>query len=121
MSLTIKQQSEELQAASAQRLPAEVGETFARDREALVARGAPDAVAAGDVLEDFTLPDAAGGEVSLSELVADGPRGARLLSRWLVPLLQPRAASLPVRARRRSWPATARRWSRSPHRSPTSR
>jgi peroxiredoxin len=73
MSPTIQQQSEEMQAAAAQRLPAEVGETFARDREALIARGAPDAVAAGDVLEDFTLADATGGEVSLSGLLADGP------------------------------------------------
>jgi len=73
VSLTIKKQSEELQAASSQRLPAGVADTFARDREALAARGAPDAVAAGDVLEDFTLPDASGSEVSLSELVTDGP------------------------------------------------
>ncbi len=73
MSPTIEQQSQEMQAAAAQRLPAEVGETFARDREALIARGAPDAVTAGDVLEDFTLPDATGGEVSLSELLTDGP------------------------------------------------
>jgi peroxiredoxin len=73
MSPTIQQQSEEMQAAAAQRLPAEVGETFARDRDALIAHGAPDAVTAGDVLEDFTLPDATGGEVSLSGLLADGP------------------------------------------------
>ena len=32
-----------------------------------------DAVAAGDLLQDFTLPDATGKDVSLSELVADGP------------------------------------------------
>ncbi len=74
MSLTIKEQSEALQAASAERIPAEVGETFSRDREALVARGASaDAVAAGGVIEDFALPDANGRSVSLSELVAEGP------------------------------------------------
>jgi peroxiredoxin len=73
MSPTIEQQSEEMQAAAAQRLPAEVSETFARDREALIARGAPDAVTPGDVLEDFTLADATGGDVSLSRLLADGP------------------------------------------------
>ncbi len=74
MSLTIKEQSDQLQAASAGRLPAEVVEIFARDRETLLGHGAPaDAVAAGDVLEEFTLPDANGHDVSLTELVADGP------------------------------------------------
>jgi peroxiredoxin len=73
MSPTIEQQSAEMQAAAAHRLPPEVGEIFARDREALIARGAPEAVSAGDAIEDFTLPDATGREVSLSELIADGP------------------------------------------------
>jgi len=37
-------------------------------------RGTPtDAVSAGDLLQDFTLPDATGKDVSLSQLVADGP------------------------------------------------
>lgn len=74
MTPTIQEQSAALQTASAHRLPAEVVEVFARDRRALVARGTrSDAVSAGDVLEDFALPDANGGLVSLSELVADGP------------------------------------------------
>jgi len=74
MSPTIQEQSDQLQAASAGRIPAEVLEIFARDRAVLRECGKPaDAVAAGDLLQDFTLPDATGKEVSLSELVADGP------------------------------------------------
>jgi peroxiredoxin len=49
-------------------------ETFAHDQAAWRAKGLPaDAVAVGDVLSDFTLPDATGQDVSLSELVTDGP------------------------------------------------
>ncbi|HSZ05984.1 MAG TPA: peroxiredoxin-like family protein [Solirubrobacteraceae bacterium] len=73
MSSTFQQQADQLQAASAGRLPADVLETFARDREALIDRGAGDSVKAGDVLENFTLPDATGSEVSLAEIIADGP------------------------------------------------
>ena len=74
MSPTIQEQSDQLQAASAGRIPAEVLEIFARDRTVLHERGKPaDAVSAGDVLQDFTLPDATGKDVSVSELVADGP------------------------------------------------
>lgn len=74
MSQTIQEQSDALNAASAGRLPAEVLETFARDQAAWRTKGRPaDAIAVGDVLSDFTLPDATGRDVSLSELVADGP------------------------------------------------
>jgi peroxiredoxin len=74
MSVTIKEQSEALQAASRERLPAEVGATFARDRDALVASGASSrAVAAGDVIADFTLTAANGEDVSLAQLLAEGP------------------------------------------------
>jgi len=73
MNSTLQQQAEQLQADSAGQLPADVLETFARDREALIHRGAGDTVKAGDLLEDFTLPDATGSELSLSELVTDGP------------------------------------------------
>lgn len=74
MSTTIQEQSDSLKAASAGRLPAEVLETFAHDQAAWRAKGLPaDAVAVGDVLSDFTLPDATGQDVSLSELVTDGP------------------------------------------------
>ena len=74
MSPTIQEQAAQVNAASAGRLPAEVLETFARDQAALRAMGRPaDAVAVGDVLSDFTLPDATGRDVSLSELISDGP------------------------------------------------
>jgi peroxiredoxin len=74
MSITIQEQSDALRAASAQRLPAEVLETFTRDQAAWRAKGRPaDAIAVGDALKDFTLPDATGRDVSLSELVTDGP------------------------------------------------
>ena len=74
MSPTIQEQSEQVKAASAGRLPAEVLNTFARDQAAFRAKGRPaEAVAVGDVLSDFTLPDVTGRDVSLSELVAEGP------------------------------------------------
>jgi peroxiredoxin len=74
MSPTIQEQSNEIGAASRQRLPTEVLKTFARDQAAWQAKGRPaDAVVVGDVLSDFTLPDATAWDVSLSELVADGP------------------------------------------------
>jgi peroxiredoxin len=73
MSLTIQEQSEQIKAASAGRLPATVFEVFTREQAALRARGVPSrAVAVGDVLPEFTLPDATGRDVSLSELVAGG-------------------------------------------------
>lgn len=74
MSPTIQEQSNQIAAASRDRLPAEVLKTFARDQAASQAKGTPaDAVAVGDLLSDFTLPDATGRDVSLSELIADGP------------------------------------------------
>jgi peroxiredoxin len=74
MSPTIQEQSEQIKTASAGRLPADVLETFTRDQAAFRAKGRPaDAVAVGDVLSDFTLPDATGHDVSLSELLGEGP------------------------------------------------
>jgi peroxiredoxin len=74
MSPTIKEQSEQVQAATAGRLPAEAVATFTHDRKAMLERGIPaNAVAPGDLLQDFTLPNATGTNVSLSQLVADGP------------------------------------------------
>lgn len=74
MSPSIQEQSEQVRAASVGRLPADVLETFVRDQADWRAKGRPaDAVAIGDVLSDFTLPDATGRDVSLSELVAEGP------------------------------------------------
>jgi peroxiredoxin len=74
MSPTIQEQADQVRAASTGQLPAEVIEAFARDRERTIGQGTPsEAVAAGDLLEDFILPDATGKDVSLSELVASGP------------------------------------------------
>ena len=74
VSTTIREQAEQLKAESAVRLPADVLETFARDQAALRAGGRPaDAVSVGDILDEFTLPDATDRSVSLSELVSDGP------------------------------------------------
>jgi peroxiredoxin len=64
-STTIQEQSDAVKTAAAQRLPAEVLETFARDQAALRAKGSPD--------DAVAVPDATGQDVSLSELVADGP------------------------------------------------
>jgi peroxiredoxin len=74
MTPTIQEQSEQVKAVSAGRLPAEVLETFARDQAAFRAKGRPaNAVAVGDVLSNFTLPDASGRDVSLSGLISNGP------------------------------------------------
>jgi peroxiredoxin len=74
MSLTIKEQSDQLKTAAAGHLPTEVAAIFAADQARFVGAGnLSNAVAAGDVLQEFTLPNANGADVSLSELVADGP------------------------------------------------
>lgn len=74
MSPSIQEQAEQVNSASAGQLPPEVVATFARDREAWLAKGPPpSAVAVGDVLSDFTLPDATGRDVSLTDLISDGP------------------------------------------------
>jgi peroxiredoxin len=74
VSLTIQEQSDEIKAAAAQHMPAESLQVFARDQNRWRAQGVPaDAVAVGQVVENFTLPDATGNDVSLTELVASGP------------------------------------------------
>lgn len=71
---TIREQSVQLKAASAERLPAEVTEAFDRSIEGFLAQGIPaEVVRAGDRLEPFTLDDATGTAVSLGQLVEDGP------------------------------------------------
>ena len=58
MSLTIHEQSEQMKAAAAERLPAEVLAVFDRSIEESVAQGIPaDSIRAGDVLEQFSLLD----------------------------------------------------------------
>ena len=74
MSLTIREQSEQLQAASAAQLPADVVEVFSRNSQQLRARGVPGGtVRVGDTVPSFTLRNAVGDRVSLDDLVATGP------------------------------------------------
>jgi peroxiredoxin len=74
MSATISEQAAEISAASAARMAPQVAQVFAEEQQGWRDHGAPeDAVRAGDLLADFTLPDATGTPVSLSELVGDGP------------------------------------------------
>lgn len=55
-------------------LPSEVGEVFFADQERAERVAERDKFAkTGSRMDDFTLPDAAGGDVTLSALVADGP------------------------------------------------
>ena len=74
MPLTIREQSEQLKAAAAERLPADVLEVFDRSIQDFLDRGIPtDSIKAGDVLEPFTLDDATGTPVSLDQIVESGP------------------------------------------------
>jgi peroxiredoxin len=71
---TIAEQVNDLKAAAAGRLPAEVLSVFAADQAALTAEGIPPgSVKAGDKLSSFALPDATGQTVTLDEITADGP------------------------------------------------
>jgi len=74
MPVTIREQSEQLKAAAAQRLPADVVEVFDRSIQDFLDQGIPaGSVQAGDVLEEFTLDDAAGTPVGLDQIVGHGP------------------------------------------------
>jgi peroxiredoxin len=71
---TIAEQVNDMKAAAADRLPPEIVAVFASDQEALAAGGVPaGAVAVGDKLSPFALPDATGRTRTLDELTADGP------------------------------------------------
>jgi peroxiredoxin len=71
---TIAEQVSDVNAAAATGLPAEVVAVFASDQAALADRGIPaGAVAVGDKLAPFALPDATGQTRTLDELTADGP------------------------------------------------
>jgi peroxiredoxin len=73
MSVTIQEQSEQLKAAAAEHLPADVVEVFDRSIQDLLDQGVPaEVVAVGDTLESFTLSDATGAPVSLDQLVEAG-------------------------------------------------
>ena len=74
MSVTIREQSEQLKTAAAQHLPAEVLEVFDRSIQDFLDQGVPaDSIKAGDALEPFTLNDATGAPVSLGQIVESGP------------------------------------------------
>jgi peroxiredoxin len=74
MSLTIHEQSEQLKAAAAEHLPAEVLGVFDQSIVDLLKQGVPaNSIKSGDVLESFTLSDANGTPVSLEQLVQRGP------------------------------------------------
>jgi peroxiredoxin len=74
MPVTIHEQSEQLKAAAAKRLPSEVAEAFDRSIQDLLDQGIPaGALKVGDTLEPFALTDANGATVTLDELVASGP------------------------------------------------
>jgi peroxiredoxin len=71
---TIAEQANDVKAAAASSRPAEVVAVFASDQAALAAGGIPTgAVAVGDQLAPFTLPDATGQLQTLDELTVDGP------------------------------------------------
>jgi peroxiredoxin len=71
---TIALQAEEISAASATHLPADLAQVFAEEQRGWRERGEPSGIiAVGDRVEDFTLPDATGSPVALTELVAEGP------------------------------------------------
>src|SRR5579862_9848109 len=74
MLVTIRERSQQLKAAAAERLPAEVVEVFDRSIQNLLSQGVPDeVVAVGDTLESFTLTDATGAQRTLDQLVGAGP------------------------------------------------
>jgi peroxiredoxin len=74
MALTIHEQSEQVKAAAAEHLPAEVLAVFDRSIQGLLDLGVPtESVKTGDILESFTLDDATGTPVTLDEIVEHGP------------------------------------------------
>jgi peroxiredoxin len=74
MTLTIREQSEQVKAAAAEHLPPDVVEVFDRSIRDLLDQGIPtNGVKSGDVLEPFTLDDATGAPVSLDRIVESGP------------------------------------------------
>jgi peroxiredoxin len=74
MTLTIREQSEQLKVAAAEHLPADVLEVFDQSVQDFVEQGIPiNSIKVGDVLKPFTLDDATGSPVSLDQLVESGP------------------------------------------------
>jgi peroxiredoxin len=74
MPVTIREQSAQLKAAAAERLPAEVVDVFDRSVQDLLDEGVPPGVVTvGDTLDSFMLKDATDTPVTLDQLVASGP------------------------------------------------
>jgi len=74
MPVTIHEQSEQLKAAAAERLPSDVAEAFDRSIQDLLDQGIPaGTLQVGDTLESFSLADATGAPVTLDELLDSGP------------------------------------------------
>lgn len=74
MSVTIREQSDQLKGAAAGQLPAEVLDVFDRSITDLLDQGVPtDVINVGDRLDNFTLDDATGTPVSLEQIVETGP------------------------------------------------
>src|SRR5277367_7145606 len=74
MPLTIREQSDQMKAAAAGKLPVDVVEVFDQSIRDLVDQGVPaDTIKVGDRLESFTLDDASGTPVSLDQILEAGP------------------------------------------------
>jgi peroxiredoxin len=74
MADTIHEQSEQLKAAAAERLPAEILAVFDQSIQDLLDDGVPsDVIAVGDTLRSFTLADATGASITLDQVVETGP------------------------------------------------
>jgi len=81
MSTTIQEQSDAVKAASAQRLPTAVLETFTRDQAAWRAKGQPaGAAGVGDVLSDFTYPTRPAGTCRSQSSSPTDPRSSFSMS-----------------------------------------
>lgn len=74
MTSSIREQSEKIRAASADRLPSDVVNVFNRSIDDFVNQGVPrNVIAVGDFMIPFVLNDATGNPVSLHQLVEKGP------------------------------------------------
>jgi len=74
MSMTIREQTDQVKAVAAEHLPPEVVGVFNRRINDLLDEGIPaDSIKSGDILETFTLDDATGTPVSLESIIEDGP------------------------------------------------
>lgn len=99
MSVSIREQSQQLKVAASSRLPAEVVAVFDRSVEQMRQKGVPSGtVAVGDRLESFILSDATGAPVTLEDLVADGPAVIVFYRGGWCPVLQPGVTHLPAGA-----------------------